>query len=251
MAAQEQQALTARNRKPYNSGVNVGETERTASTIGGAALAIYGLTRGSLPGILMAIVGGGLLYRGTTGHCNVYEAMGVDTAQSNAKPGQAGVSGNRGIKVEHSVTVNKSPDELYDFWRKFDNLPKFMQHLESVSVMSEKRSHWVAKAPLGTTVEWDAEIINEKPGELIAWRSLEGADVDNAGSVRFTKATGDRGTEVKVSLEYDPPAGVVGAAIAKLFGEEPKQQITEDLRRFKQLMEAGENPTTAGQAAGR
>lgn len=229
--------------------INVGQTERYISAIGGGALALYGLTRGSLGGIALALVGGSLVYRGTTGHCNVYEAMGVDTARG--KSGAASVAGNRGIKVERSVTVNRPAAELYRYWRNFENLPRFMDHLESVRNLSEKRSRWVAKAPAGTTVEWDAEIINEKENELIAWRSLENADVDNAGSVRFQEAPGGRGTEVRVSLQYDPPGGVVGAAIAKLFGEEPNQQVEEDLRRFKQVMEAGERPTTEGQTSGR
>lgn len=226
--------------------VNVGQTERMASTIGGAALAVYGLTRGSLGGVALALLGGNLIYRGTTGHCATYQALGVDTSNN-----RAGVAGNRGIKVEKSVLINKSPEELYRFWRNFENLPRFMNHLESVKVNDDRHSHWVAKAPLGTTVEWDAEIINEKENELIAWRSLEGADVNNAGSVRFQPARGGRGTEVKVSLEYDPPAGVLGAAVAKLFGEEPNQQVEDDLRRFKQLMETGTIPTTEGQSSGR
>jgi len=161
------------------------------------------------------------------------------------------VPGNRGIKVEKSVAVNRSASELYTYWRNFENLPHFMDHLESVTVQDDKRSHWVAKAPAGTTVEWDAEIINEKENELIAWRSLDGADVDNAGSVRFSEAIGGRGTIVKVSLEYDPPAGIIGSLIAKLFGEEPSQQVQEDLHRFKQVMETGERPTTEGQSSGR
>ena len=250
MASSETALTRTENRTNVRTGqaknVNVGQTERVASTIGGAALALYGLTRGSLGGVALALIGGSLVYRGTTGHCSMYQALGVDTAQN-----RAGVAGNRGIKVEKSVLVNKSPEELYRFWHNFENLPRFMNHLESVQVRDDRRSHWVAKAPLGTTVEWDAEIINEKENELIAWRSLEGADVNNAGSVRFQPARGGRGTEVKISLEYDPPAGVVGAAIAKLFGEEPSQQVEEDLRRFKQLMETGTIPTTEGQPSGR
>ena len=253
MATRQEAVMRRGSRSPARRSLsmNVGETERIASAVGGAGLAIYGLTRGSLPGVLLALVGGSLVYRDVTGHCNVYEALGVDTAKAKQRSGQVSVPGNRGIKVEHSVTVNRAPDELYQFWRKFENLQRFMQHLESVTQTSEKRSHCVARAPLGTTIEWDYEIINEKPDDLIAWRSLERSDVDNAGSVRFSKATGGRGTEVTVSLEYDPPGGAVGAAIAKLFGEEPKQQVTEDLRRFKQLMEAGELPTIDGQPAGR
>jgi uncharacterized membrane protein len=221
---------------------NVGEVERYASAIGGGALALYGLSRGSLAGVTLALVGGALIYRGVSGHCNMYEAMGVNTARE--KGSRASVSGDRGIKVEKSITINRSPEELFSFWRNFENLPRFMDHLESVRTTSQTRSHWVAKAPAGTTVEWDAEIINEKPNELIAWRSLEGADVDNAGSVRFERAAS--GTTVRVTLEYDPPAGIVGAAVAKLFGEAPDQQIEDDLQRFKQVMETGE-----GQSSGR
>ena len=232
-------------------GVNVGEIERWASAIGGGALAVYGLTRGSLPGLALALIGGSLVYRGTTGHCNVYEAMGVSTSGHEGANPNVAVSAKRGIRVEKSVTVNKSPEELYRFWRNFENLPRIMDHLESVRTMGDTRSHWVAKAPAGSSVEWDAEIINDKRNEMIAWRSLEGADVNNAGSVHFREATGGRGTEVKVVLEYDPPGGTSGALVAKLFGEAPDQQITEDLRRFKQFMEAGENPTTEGQPSGR
>ncbi|MCP9494051.1 MAG: DUF2892 domain-containing protein [Pyrinomonadaceae bacterium MAG19_C2-C3] len=237
-----------RNKSSRKPSVNVGSTERTISTVGGAALALYGLSRGSLAGIAIAAIGGGLIYRGTTGHCNVYEAINVDTA--HGKHGGVSVPGNSGIKVEKSITINKPASELYKYWRNFENLPRFMDHLESVTVSGEKNSHWVAKAPAGTTVEWDAEIINEKENELIAWRSLEGADVDNAGSVRFEEATGGRGTVVKVSIEYNPPGGIVGATIAKLFGEEPNQQVQEDLRRFKQVMETGARSTTEGQSAG-
>ncbi len=233
--------------------INVGETERWASAIGGGALALYGLSRVSVSGIVLALVGGALVHRGVTGHCNIYEATGVDTADTSGKNPSVSVRGGHGIKVEKSVTINKSPAELYTFWRNFENLPRFMDHLESVKNASAdgKRSHWVAKAPAGTTVEWDAEIYNEKENELIAWRSLEGSDVDNAGSVRFEQATGGRGTVVKVSLKYDPPGGIVGATIAKLFGEEPAQQIEEDLRRFKRMMEAGEIPTIEGQSSAR
>jgi uncharacterized membrane protein len=145
-----------------------------------------------------------------------------------------------GTIVKKSIIINKSPEELYQFWHNFENLPTFMKHLESVQVTGEGRSHWVAKAPAGSSVEWDAEVIEDRPNELIAWRSLEGADVDNSGSVSFERAPGDRGTIVKVDMEYNPPGGVVGKAVAKLFGEEPGQQVYDDLRCFKQVMETGE-----------
>jgi uncharacterized membrane protein len=233
---------------------NVGEIERWASAIGGGALAVYGVTRllsgGALGGAALALLGGALVYRGTTGHCDLYEAAGINTAGTATDNPVVSVSADRGIKVEQSITINKSPAEVYRFWRRFENLPRFMNHLESVTTTGEGRSHWVAKAPAGTTVEWDAEIYNEKEGELIAWRSLEGADVDNAGSVRFEPA-GENGTTVRVTLRYDPPGGAVGAAIARIFGENPDQQINEDLRRFKQVMETGEVTTTDGQSSGR
>jgi uncharacterized membrane protein len=157
----------------------------------------------------------------------------------------------QGIKVERAVTINKSPAELYRFWRNFENLPRFMEHLKSVTIIDNTHSHWVVNAPGGTSVEWDAVIINERENELIAWRSVESADIDNAGSVHFTPAPGGRGTQVRVVLEYDPPAGRAGATIARLFGEEPDQQVREDLRHFKEIMEAGEIPTTEGQPSGR
>jgi uncharacterized membrane protein len=184
--------------------------------------------------------------RGATGHCDMYEALGVNTADRDYRKGtgrHVTIPYELGIRVDRAITIDKAPEEVYAFWRNLENLPRFMDHLESVRVIDDRRSHWVAKAPVGTTVEWDAEIINEIPNELIAWRSLEGADVDNAGSVRFEPAANGRGTEVKVSLQYNPPAGSLGAAVARLFGEEPSKQIEDDLRRFKELMETG-NVTT-------
>lgn len=173
--------------------------------------------------------------------------------QLSRKPGTPKLSEpqEQAIRVEKSVTVNRSPEELYRFWRKVENLPQFMHHLESVQATSATRSHWVAKAPAGATVEWDAEIINDEPGALIAWRSLEGADVDSAGSVRFVPTPAGRGTEVKVKMHYSPPGGIIGATIAKLFGLEPGLQLQEDLRRFKRIMETGEIATTEGQPSGR
>jgi uncharacterized membrane protein len=154
-------------------------------------------------------------------------------------------------RVTKSITINRPPEDVYRFWRDLQNLPLFMYHLESVAVTDEKRSHWVAKAPAGMKVKWDAEIIEDRPNELIAWRSLEGSDVDNSGSVRFERAPGGRGTVLRVEIQYCPPAGATGAAVAKLFGEEPAQQVEEDLRRLKQVIETGEILTTRGQPAGR
>ena len=149
-------------------------------------------------------------------------------------------NGNQGIHAQGTCIVNRAPDEVYTFWRNFQNLPRFMRHLESVEDLGDGRSHWVVKGPAGMSVEWDATIIADEPGKVITWRSLENSDVDHAGAVRFERAPGGRGTIVKVNFQYNPIAGVLGAAVAKLFGEEPEQQLDDDLRRFKQVMEVGE-----------
>jgi uncharacterized membrane protein len=146
----------------------------------------------------------------------------------------------RGVRVRRSVTVLRSPEEIYRFWRDFRNLPRFMQHLESVETLSDTRSRWRATAPVGTTVEWEAEIIEDRPGEGISWRSLPGSEVDNIGTVRFVPAPGGRGTEIHVELRYDPPGGRLGSIVAKLFGQAPEQQVATDLRRLKQVLETGE-----------
>ncbi|MFL6540823.1 MAG: SRPBCC family protein [Chthoniobacterales bacterium] len=157
----------------------------------------------------------------------------------------------REIRVEKVVAIDRAPNELYDYWRQFENLPRFMRHLESVRQTGQNRSHWRAKGPAGTSVEWEAEIVDDRPGELISWRSLPGADIDNSGSVRFERAPGGRGTFVRVRMQYDPPGGFFGASIAKLLGEEPEIQVQRDLYRFKQVMETGQVVSTDGQPAGR
>jgi uncharacterized membrane protein len=216
--------------------------------VGGSALGIYGLTRGSLAGLGLAAAGGALISRGATGHCSVFGALGFNTAEPPV-PATA-VRTSHGVKVEESVTIQKPPAELYRFWRDLNNLGQFMEHLESVRG-DGNRSHWVACGPMGYRAEWDAEVITDRPNELIGWRSLPGSEVDTAGSVHFRELPGGRGTEVRVSLKYDPPAGKVGAAVARLFGAAPQAQIREDLRRLKQFMETGEIPTIAGQPRGK
>jgi uncharacterized membrane protein len=180
----------------------------------------------------------------------MYEALGVNTAEDEQSGARPEDYFERGIHVEESMTVERSPWDLYSFWRNFENLAQFMKHVESVEVLDDKRSHWVVRAPAGTTVEWDAEIINEEPNSLIAWRSLGNANVDNAGSVRFVPGPEGRGTEVRVVIDYIPPAGRLGKWVAALFGKNPESQIREDLRRFKRLMETGEVPTVEGQPTG-
>jgi len=229
---------------------NVGETERLISGLGGAVFLSYGLSRGTPAGAALALLGGALLYRGATGHCHMYGALGVDSSDSKDWLA-AGGDAHRGVKVQHSLTIKRTPEECYRYWRSFENLPRFMTHLISVHAVDDRRSHWTAKAPapLGQ-VEWDAEIIQDTPNELISWRSLRDADVDNAGSVRFRPAPGGRGTEITVELNYEPPAGRLGRMIAKLMGEEPGQQIKDDLRKFKQIMETGEVVLSGGGSDG-
>ncbi len=236
-----------------NSGpvVNIGKKNRLASLIGGGALALYGLSKRSVGGTLLAFVGGTLVYRGMTGHCDVCELMGKNQSVESfggEHAQNADIPGHGGILVHKVVTINKPAEELYAFWRKLENLPQFMNHLQSVEETDATHSHWVAKAPAGSSVSWDAEVIRDNPSELIAWRSVEGSTIPNSGSVRFVPT--DNGTQVKVNIEYQPPGGVIGAAFAKLFGEEPQQQVNEDLLRFKQLMETGEVTTNGREDSG-
>ncbi|KAB1944950.1 SRPBCC family protein [Micromonospora sp. ALFpr18c] len=156
----------------------------------------------------------------------------------------------RVIRMEVAVTVNRSPAEAYRFWRDMENLPRFMAHLESVHVDDLRRSHWIARGPAGHRVEWRAEIVDDQPNRSITWRSLPGTRVPNAGRVAFVPAPGDRGTEVRVRLRYAPPAGALGRVVAKLFGEEPEQQVRDDLRRFKQVLETGEVVRSEGSPNG-
>ena len=149
-----------------------------------------------------------------------------------------------------AITINASPDDVYARWRDFERLPTFMYHLESVQVLDERRSHWVAKAPAGASVEWDAEILEDAPGERISWRSVGDASVESSGSVRFRPGPRGKGTEVRVQLHYEPPGGVLGKVVATLFGEEPNQQLADDLRRFKQLLETGEIARSDASPAG-
>jgi uncharacterized membrane protein len=193
------------------------------------------------------LAGADLIRRGVTGHCYFYQVLGVATAAH--KNGNAAIPYRLGIRVDEAVTIHRTPQDLYSFWRNFENLPRFMKHLLSVSSHGN-RSRWVAQAPGDMQVEWEAEIISDVPNEMISWRSLPGSQIDTAGSVHFIAAPGDRGTEVKVELQYRPPGGILSALVARLFGEEPAQQVREDLRHFKQLMEAGELPTTEGQPQG-
>src|SRR5215216_5275118 len=232
--------------QPVQTRVNVGATERKASLVSGLVMLSYLLTRRPdiKIGLTLGLEAGYMLYRGATGHCVIYELMDINRSED----------GMHGIQVQRAVTVNKPRDELFRIWRNFENLPRFMTHLQRVDVDEAgggQRSHWVAKGPLGREIEWDSEVTGERENEYLAWRSLPGSLVESDGSVQFTDAPGERGTIVNVSMQYHPPAGSMGAAFAKLFGEEPDQQVREDLRHFKQIMETGEMPSIEGQPSGK
>jgi uncharacterized membrane protein len=226
--------------------VNVGTTERILSAAGGALLAYYGLgkQRKSKPlGLGLAALGTSLVLRGASGYCPVNQLVGRDLAEQ-APP--------KTIKIVHTFTINRPVEEVYGFWRHLENLPRFMQHLASVKQFDERRSHWKAPIPGGLgSVEWESEIVNDEPNLLLAWQSRPGSQVDNAGEVRFLTAPGDKGTEVQAVIHYRAPAGTLGHGVAKLLNPALSEMVRSDLRRFKQLMEAGEITTIEGQPSGR
>jgi uncharacterized membrane protein len=223
--------------------VNVGKVERFASMFGGGFLAGAGVRRGGVGGAVLGLAGAILLHRGATGHCHVYGALGVDTATGGATPArQPGAtrteSETGGVRVEASIAINRMAEELYAYWRDFSHAPSFMDRIISVRVLDERLSHWAAEGPRGRTWEWDSEVTEEVPGRRIAWRTLPGSDLPNSGSVEFTPGRLGE-TTVRYTLQFDPPGGVVGQAIASAFHQMPEKMVQDDLRRFKTLMEAG------------
>ncbi|HEX3282079.1 MAG TPA: SRPBCC family protein [Pyrinomonadaceae bacterium] len=216
-----------------------------AAVVAGVTIAGYGVRKKSPAIVALGLAGGGaLFFRRELGKLagNTISSLGTSTDDAVA----------REYHVEKSIVINQTPEALYKFWRDLENLPRFIENLESVNPLDERRSHWVVKGPGNTTVEWDAEIFNEKENELIAWRSLAGrAEVTNAGSIHFEKAPDGRGSKVSVTLNYNPPGGKPAVLLAKLFGDEPGQLIELNLRRLKRLVETGEIPTIEGQSSGR
>ena len=214
-------------------------------TLGTGALMLFaGARRRSVLGACLAISSAPLLYRGITGHwpAPLDRHASDDTRKA--------LGGARGIHVRESVRLERPIADVYHFWRRLENLPQFMPHLESVERVTDTLSRWRARGPGGKIVEWNAEIINEVANQVIGWRSIEGSDVVSAGSVHFDDAGPGRGTHVRVRMQYSPPGGKVGAAVARLLGRDAATEIREDLRRFKQLLETGEVPTTHGQPRG-
>ena len=217
---QSTQAATPRTR-------NVREGERAASIALGAGMLTFGLLRRSRAGWALALTGAGLVYRGLSGSCPLYRSLGIDRTRETR--------GNLGVKVERSLSMEEPAEKLYRFWRDFRNLPIIMPNVESVSVLSDTRSHWVVKGPMSTNLEWDAVIINDKPNELIAWRTEGAARVESAGSVHF-KGRPDGSTLVRVSVQYNPPGGELAHTVSALLGEDPGARIEEDLMRLKEAL---------------
>jgi len=211
--------------------VNVGEKERLMSAIAGGALVIYGLSRMSLGGLVMAALGGALGYRGVTGHCDVYERLGIDAGGARRSVG------NLGVKIDESIVVDAPPPRVHAIWRHLENLPRLLSHVERVEVLDQTRSRWTVKGPAGAPISWDADLINDKPGELIAWRTTDSTLVNHAGSVTFEPA--GRGTRVRVSLQYDPPGGRFGHAVASLVSADAGSRVAHDLAEFKRAVEEG------------
>ncbi len=234
----------------YYNTANVGKAEPDPSIVIGAALLSYGIRKKGVTGGALAFLSLAFLRRGITGFCYTYQALGIRTAE-RGQGRSISVPYELGIRVDEAITINRPREEVYRFWRNLENLAQFMEHIESIRVLDGgTRSHWVVRGPGERRAQWDAEIINDVENELIGWRSLDGAEVANAGSVSFRDAAGGRGTEVRVELQYDPPGGTVGALFARLFGQEPSQQIHNDLKRLKTRLEAGVIPSTAGQPTG-
>jgi uncharacterized membrane protein len=216
---------------------NVNGIERAASVAAG--LLLIAATHNTRGGRLGKALGAGLMARGLAGYCPLTAAV------SGRDDTREALGGRRGVHVNQAIAVRAPRETVYDFWRSLSNLPRFMTHLERVDVLSDTRSHWVATGPAGTRVEWDAELINDRRPDLIAWRSLEGSEVASAGSVRF-RETRNGGTEITVRLQYEPPAGRLGAWVSALLGQDPAQQIREDLRRLKQLFDRVASPSRSG-----
>jgi uncharacterized membrane protein len=194
--------------------------------LGASALAFYGLSRRSKTGVALATAGG---------------ILALTAAKSQSNPIQ---------KTNATFLVNTSPENAYQFWRNFENLPRFMAHLQSVRMLDDKRSEWLVMGPMDREIRWRAELTEDRSGQRIGWQSLPGSDIHVAGSVDFHSDPLGRGTYVTVRISYTAPASSLGKGLASLAGKHPEFMVREDLRRLKALLETGETPTTAGQTHG-
>jgi uncharacterized membrane protein len=227
----------------YTRSPSLLDAENWLALSAGAVLLLVGASRRSMVGACLAVASAPLLYRGITGRW-------PDVLNGSGQPDstKAALGGDGGVHVRESIRLEVPVGDVYQFWRRLENLPQFMTHLDRVTEGVDGRSHWVTSGPGGLAVAWDAEIINEVENKVLAWRSLPGSDVVTAGSVNFDAARAGRSTQVSVHLQYAPPAGKAGALVASLFGREPSQTVREDLRHFKQLLEAGEIPRASATA---
>lgn len=227
---------TVGNQRRSSKGVNITTTERALSVAVGSLLTIYGLQRRTLPGLLISGAGGLLVTRGLTGHSRAYERIGMDSIGP--------------VEMEKSLTINRTPQEVYAFWRQIENLPKFMRHIESVTPLGADRFYWIARpaVPGGLRVEWESQITEDRPGEVLAWQSLPGSRIETHGRVLFKEAPGGRGTEVHVKMGYTPPGGQI---LAHLMAPLSARMLREEIRRVKHVLEAGEAPSIEGQPSAR
>ncbi|MEZ4869136.1 MAG: SRPBCC family protein [Caldilineaceae bacterium] len=253
---------------------NVATTERQVAVLVGGALVLHALVNHSRSALFTGPLGMALILHGQSNRSPIYDALHVNTSeyapryrsdghdgatQQREAPQRVGRTPQPGsrpmppntIEIERAVTVNKPAEELYNYWRQLENLPNFMEHLQEVKQTGDKQSHWVAKVSGGVPVTWDAEIVEDVPGQRIVWRTLPDSRVEQRGTVEFKPATGERGTVVAVDIQYSPPGGIVGETFAQLVNGVTAQQVKDDIRRFKSLMETGETPTIEGQPSGR
>ena len=239
-------AISGPRRVPRTKGrpANVGRSERWASVLAGSALAVYGLDRRDAGGTALALLGAVLVHRGATARCPVYSALSVSTADDgDGQDGDAPTSraavfrASDAVKIERSIVVDRSPSELYALWKDPLNLPQFMDWLEEVHPIDGRHARWKARGPAGTSIEWVAEVINEVPDSLIAWKSVANPDIKNAGSVHFRRQAGSDATEVRLVFEWVPPGGRAGMAVAKLLGSDPANRIAAGLKKFKRMAE--------------
>lgn len=222
--------------------INVGTAERGVSvTLGAALLAFAAARRRPFSSLILGAAGAWLAHRGVTGRCAVYGHLDMGTADA-ADEERLDAGSHDDVSVEVATTIARPPDEVYAFWRRLSNFPLFMESIVSVTERGGGQSAWIARGPAGETWEWEAEILEDRPGELLVWRSRPGSDVHHNGAVRFLAAPAGRGTEVRVSIEFLPPGGIAGRAFARLTRRMPAHEVEEDLRRLKQVLETGETP---------
>ena len=258
-------ATTGPRRVGPTARTNISKSERQVSALLGGVLVASGMKRRGLGGLALTLFGAELVRRGATGHCMLYDAIGFSSdthedygghraglpgSRTDVRGAAATVNARKAIKIERTITIQRPAQELYDFWRDFQNLPRFLDHIESVWDLGGGRSHWIAKAGSRVRVEWDAEIVNDIPGELIAWKTVGNPDVAHAGSVHFTPSANGRSTNVRMVMDYEPMGGRIAAVAARFVGESPDQKIHDDLERLKLVIETGAVSTTRGESTG-